>query len=34
VDNNVDFYILFRIDALEGDKCTISWKKAKAPKEK
>lgn len=34
VDGSEDFYVLFRVDALEGDKCVISWKRADAPKEK
>jgi len=32
VDDNNDFYALFRVEALEsGDNCTISWKRISAP---
>jgi len=32
VDDNNDFYVLFRVEALEtGDNCTISWKLITAP---
>lgn len=32
VDNDSDFYVLFRVEALErGDNCTISWKRIPSP---
>lgn len=34
VDDENDFYVLFRVEALErGDNCTISWKQIPAPVE-
>jgi hypothetical protein len=35
VDNDSDFYVLFRVEALErGDYCTISWQRIPSPEEK
>jgi hypothetical protein len=34
VDNDSDFYVLFRVEALErGDYCTISWQRIPSPEE-
>ena len=34
VDNDADFYVLFRVEAIErGDNCTITWKRIPPPEE-
>lgn len=35
VDENLDFYVLFRVESLvRGDNCTISWKRIPSPESK